>query len=367
MSDERSAQAKRYNSLKIRLNLSDIFFTALYLVLFQCFVSSPLKAIALSFTSNFYCSLALYIIVFSFLHYIISFPMHFFSTFILEHRFELSNQRFLGWFNDDVKKGILSFFIFLIFIQFLYLLLRSFATTWWLWMALFWFLTTIVLARIAPVFIIPLFYRYYPVGDGLREKITELSKKCGIRVMDVYKIDFSKKTKKLNAAVVGLGKTRRVLLADNLIHDFTDGEINGVLAHEFGHHRLLHMWKMIIFGAISITFSFYILYLISLKAVAVLNGKNIYDIKIFPAFMLVLFMTSLAMMPLQNGFSRKQEKEADLFALKVTRDKGSFISLMRKLAFKNLADPNPSNMVKLIFYNHPPISERIKLAEGFEP
>ena len=360
---DRKEEAKKYNRIKIRLRFVDILFTAFYLTLFQIFASLSLKTFAFSFTPHFYGALTGYLVIFSILHYIISFPLHFYSMFILEHRFKLSNQQFFNWFEDDLKKGLLSFCIFLIFIYLLYAFLRNFSATWWIWIAGFWFLATVFLARITPIFIIPLFFKYYPVKDELKKKIIELSKVCKIKILDVYKIDLSKKTNKLNAAVVGLGKTRRVILGDNLIRDFTDEEVQGVLAHEFGHHKLRHMWKMLIFGIISIFFSFYVLYLISLKLVTLLGGENIYDIRIFPAFMLVLFITGFLTMPLQNGFSRKLETEADIFALEVTKNRSVFISLMRKLADRNLADPNPSKLVKFLFYDHPPIHERIKLAE----
>lgn len=292
--------------------------------------------------------------------------MHFYSNFILEHKFKLSNQRFFNWIKDDIKRGSLSLIIFLVFMHFLYIFLKAFDQTWWIWMAIFWFIITIFIAKITPIFIIPLFFKYYPVEDRIKKEIFELSKKCKIKILDVYKINFSKKTNKLNAAVVGLGKTRRVILADNLVHNFNDGEIAGVLAHEFGHHKLLHMWKLIAFGVGSIFFSFYVLYLVLSKMVIFLNGENIYDIKIFPAILLVFFLTGLLTLPLQNGFSRKLEKEADFFALEVTQDKNSFISLMKKLAEKNLADSNPSKLVKFFFYDHPPISERIRFAEDFK-
>jgi len=290
--------------------------------------------------------------------------MHFYSTFILEHKFKLSNQHFSGWFKDDIKKGLLSLSIFLIFMHILYVFLRNFDKTWWIWIAIFWFAATIILARIMPIFIIPLFFKYYPVEKELKEKIIALSRICKIKILDVYKIDFSKKTNKLNAAVVGLGKTRRVILADNLIRDFTGEEVVGVLAHEFGHHKLAHMRKLIIFGFLSTIFSFYMLYLISQRLVIFLNAENIYDIGIFPALLLVLFITGFLTLPLQNSFSRQLEKRADLFALKITGDKLAFISLMKKLAEKNLADPNPPKIIRFLFYDHPPISERIKLAEN---
>ena len=360
------AQAKRYNAIKIRLKLADILFTVFYLALFQILISLPLKTFASSLAPNFYSVLTIYLILFSLFHYIINFPLHVYSTFILEHKFRLSNQNFPGWFKDDIKKGLLSLSIFLIFIHILYIFLRNFDKTWWIWIAIFWFAATIILARIVPIFIIPLFFKYYPVENNLKKKIIELSRICKIKILDVYKIDLSKKTNKLNAAVVGLGKTRRVILADNLVRDFNGEEIVGVLAHEFGHHKLAHMWKLIIFGFISTFFSFYVLYLVSRKLVIFLNAGNIYDIGIFPALLLVLFITGFLTLPLQNGFSRRLEKRADLFALKVTGNNPAFISLMKKLAEKNLADPNPPKLIKFLFYDHPPIPERIKLAESLQ-
>ena len=362
---ERTKEAKRYNSIRIRLKLVDILFTILYLALFQIFLSRTLKAFAFSFTPNSFFAFTIYLVLFSLCYYITGFPLHFYSAFTLEHRFKLSKQRFFDWFKDDIKKGLLSLAIFLLFMHILYAFLRNLPATWWVWMAFFWFMVTVILAKATPVFIIPLFFKYYPVENGLKRRIIELSKRCGIKILDVYKIDFSRKTNKLNAALVGMGRTRRVILADNLIQDFTDEEIAGVLAHEFAHHRLLHMWKSILCAAISTFLSFYALYLIAPRIAVVLNAKGVSDVSICPAFMLVLFIAGLLLMPFGNGFSRKMEREADLFALKAIRDKSVFISLMRKLAERNLADPKPSKVIRFLFYDHPPISERIQLAERF--
>jgi STE24 endopeptidase len=163
--------------------------------------------------------------------------------------------------------------------------------------------------------------------------------------------------------VVGLGKTRRVILADNLINDFTVEEIEGVLAHEFAHHKLFHMQKLIVFGIASSLLSFYLLYVFSSKALIALGGENIYDIMLLPVFLLILFLAGFFTLPLQNGFSRMLEREADSSAVKTTQNREAFTSLMNKLAERNLADPNPSKLVKILFYSHPPISERIEMAK----
>ncbi len=358
-------EAARYNKIRVRLRLAGIVFTLLFLVLFQIFLASRLKTLAFSFIANFYLAFTVFLVIFSLLNYAFEFPLHFYSGFILERKFRLSNMSIFAWLTDDIKKGILSLVIFILFIQALYFFLRNFSA-WWIWIAVFYLLATIILAKIAPLVVIPLFFKYYPVGDELKKRIIDLSGKCGIRVLDVYKIDFSRKTNKLNAAVVGMGATRRVLLADNLIENFTDDEIAGVLAHEFGHHKMFHTWKILAFSALSTFASFFALYLVSSPVAASLGAEHIYDMKVFPAFMLVLFLVTFALGPLQNGFSRHLERNADLFALRTIQNRDVFISLMRKLAERNLAERNPSKLVKLLFYDHPPISERIKMAEKFE-
>jgi len=357
--------AKQYNKLRVRLKLFDICLSLSYLVLFQLVVSHPLNRFSYSITDNYFFALGLYMIVFCVLYYLIDFPLHFYSSYLTERKFKLSNQNVFNWFRDDLKNNVLSFVLFMVFVGFLYLVLRNFKTTWWVWIACFWFIVTILVAKITPIILLPLFFKYSPVTDKLRENIMALSKKCDIRIIDVYKIDFSKKTNKLNAAVIGIGNTRRVVLADNLIESFTDEEVEGVLCHEFGHHKLMHMWKIMLFGLLSTLISFYVLYLISYRVIGFFGGEAVYDVSVFPIFMLILFLVGFLTLPLQNWFSRKLEKEADIFALKTTRNKKAFVSLMEKLAKKNLADPNPPMLVKILFYTHPPVSERIKMAENF--
>ncbi|MBN1354563.1 MAG: M48 family metallopeptidase [Candidatus Omnitrophica bacterium] len=360
-------KAKEYNKIRLRLKLANLSFIFAFLILFQIFLSGPLAALSFSTAPNFYVSLAAYTVIFSFIHYVLSFPLHFYSGFALEHRFNLSNQNIFDWVKDEIKGGALTLAIFLIFVQALYILLRNSGSIWWVWMAGFWFAVTVILAKITPLVIIPLFFKYSPVDRNLKDKVLGLSAKCGItNVLDVFEINFSKKTNKINAALTGLGKSRRVILADNLIKDFTEEEVSGVLAHEFAHHRLKHIWKSIVFGAASTLTSFYALYLVSRRLVAFFKADSIYDIRILPAFLLIIFLAGFLIMPLQNGFSRRMEKEADRFALKVTQNKNAFVSLMEKLAAKNLSDPNPPTLVKFWFYDHPPVSERINFAKNYK-
>ncbi|MBL7158218.1 MAG: M48 family metallopeptidase [Candidatus Omnitrophica bacterium] len=358
--------AVKYNRLKVKFRLAGIAFTALYLLFFQALLSRWLEESALGFSGQFYIALILYLAGFGVVYYIVDFPLSLAGGFLLERRFSLSSISFANWLKDNLKASVISSIFFAFFILALYFLLRSAPRAWWYLITVFYFFATIFMARIGPLILIPLFFKYSPVEEGLKKDIIELSKKCDIKLLNVYKINFSSKTKKLNAALTGLGKSRRVILADNLIREFSNDEIKGVLAHEFAHHKYMHIWKLLLFGFLATGISFYFLFLASPNIARVLNANAIYDIRLLPAYLFVLFLISLVIMPIQNWFSRILEREADAFALKITADKDTFISLMQKLGDYNLADPNPPKLVKIIFYSHPPISERIEFAKAFK-
>ncbi len=358
-------KAKEYNKIKVRSKLQDIGLTFIYLAVFQVFLSNPLYSLTEKAGSNFYLNLFLYVSALSFLFYLISFPLHFYNSFLTEKKFNLSKETFFTWLKDDVKGGLLSFAVFALMIGALYFTIRAFPSSWWIWIAVFYFFLTIIITKLLPVAVVPIFFKYQPVDEKTKEEIFSVSKKCGIKIVDVYKIDFSKKTSKLNAAVIGLGNTRRVILADTILEALKPEELNSVLAHEFGHHKLRHTGKLIFFGLLSSFVSFYVLFLTSKLLAKTLGFSEIYDIRVFPAFMIVLYLIGVLLGPIHNAFSRKLEKEADIFSLRSLGKREVFISMMNKLAEKNLADPDPPKFVKFMFYTHPPINERIQLAEKY--
>ncbi|MDD4203105.1 MAG: M48 family metallopeptidase [Candidatus Omnitrophica bacterium] len=360
-------KAKQYSKEKYILFFVGTVFTFLFLIIFQIFVSAPIKSIVILWTPNFYLIVILYALLFSVINYWAGFPLHFYETFFIEHKYGLSNQDLLAWTKDEIKKNIISGIIFLLFVLLFYYVLKSTGQYWWLILAFFWMLFTLFFSRIMPTVILPLFYKYSDVDDDqLKADISKLAKESGIKILDIFKINFSLKTKKANAAVIGIGKSRRVILADTLLANFSKQQILSVCAHEFGHHKRAHMPKLIVFSCVSTALSFYLLNVCLDRIVVLCNASSIYDIKIFPSFLLVLYVFSLIMMPIQNWFSRKLEVEADLFALLKTKDIGAFKGVMQKLGEMNLADVDPPKIFKYLFYSHPPISERIAFAEKHE-
>jgi STE24 endopeptidase len=183
-----------------------------------------------------------------------------------------------------------------------------------------------------------------------------------VKILDCYQIDFSKKTLKANAAFVGIGKTRRVILADTLKDKYTFDEIEVILAHEFAHYRLRHLLKLILLSSLVIIISFYLIFRTSSYALGLFGLSSLSDIASLPLIFLYFVLLGIIMQPLQNYVSRRLERNADIMALKITGLKEAFISMMEKLALQNLADRNPHPLIKFFFFNHPPIDERIAAA-----
>ncbi len=361
-----SSEAKEYHKIKNRLFVVNIVFSALALMafIFSGF-SSSLKASLSGFSSNALLLNGMFILVISLIFYALGFPLEFYEGFTLEHRFKLSNQGLGGYLKDNLKKSLLSLVIGLIAIEVLYLFLSGFARVWWILAAIGWFILTVVLSKIAPNVFIPLFYKYLPLKDEeLRQKIKEMFLQSGTPLKDVYMIDFSAKTKKLNAMVAGFGKGRRVILTDNLLAELSHDEILSIVAHELGHYKNKDTIKIIVFSAAITAILFFLSDMILRRSFHYFNYSSIADIAGFPLFCLVMLVLGLFSLPLQNGFIRVLETRADLYSLKLTQKPEVFISMMEKLAQKNLADVQPGEFVEFMLYDHPPIGKRIKLAQG---
>ncbi|MGD2278533.1 MAG: M48 family metallopeptidase [Candidatus Omnitrophota bacterium] len=359
-----SPRSKKYSALKTKFFIADIFLTVAALVFFQLAFSRFLSGALTEAFASFYLACLVYIVLFLAFMYVISFPLHLADSFFVEHRFGLSSQKFTSWALDEMKQVLLSFALWIGCTQVFYLILRNFPNSWWLISALFWIFFSVILSRILPVLIIPLFFKYIPIEDReLKERIFSLAENAQIRLLDVCKIDFSRKTKKANAALVGLGRTRKVILADTLTDEFTPDEVETVVAHEFAHCKYRHIWKLLFFSGITTAAGFYVLFLAAKRIVELTGARGIDDLYIFPVLVLLMIAAGLVILPVHNLFSRFLEKEADRFALSLSRDPETFISVMEKLASMNLADMDPSRWKKIFLYDHPPIRERIQMAE----
>jgi STE24 endopeptidase len=359
--EENLKQSKQYSKLKVGISIIQFILTIVFFLVMAVSRASVLLADTVkSHTGNFYLQVGLYLIIFGCIYYLIFLPLNFYEDFLLEHKFHLSNQTLAGWAIRSFKKLLISLPILLLAAEALYLALRYFEDYWWLPVTAAWLFMTVILSKIAPILIIPLLYKCQPLADSeLKKKLLELGERCGVRIKNVFEIKLSKETKKANAAVAGFGKGRRILLGDTLMKNYTADEIEAVFAHELGHVRLLHTWKILGFGTIVSAACFYLTSLLFGRSVNILGFENIYDIAAFPLLLLFLLLVGFALVPIQNGYTRHLEKQADIFALARTADSRNLASALSKLSVQNLSDPSPGRLVKLFFYDHPPIAERL--------
>lgn len=317
-------------------------------------------------TSSPYGIVFLYFLFFSLYSLLISLPMSVYSGFILEHQYELSNQTFPAWLWEWSKKQLLGFVISGPLVLLLYFFIWNFETSWWLLAWIGYALFSLVLGKLFPVLIVPLFYKYSPIADeALKQKIESLAGRFDLKIRHISSLNLSKTTKKANAAFTGFGKTKRVILGDTLLNSFDHSEIETVLAHELGHCKNHDIWKQFIFGAVVSFLGFWLAYQLLGIFSFQLGYNGAADVRSFPLFSLIFFILGLVMSPAGNAFSRYVENKADQFALDATKNKPSFISAMQKLSDMNLSDPSPNPLIEFLLYDHPSIEKRIKMAERY--
>ena len=299
---------------------------------------------------------------------LLSLPLDFYSNFILPHRYGLSTQTLRGWLTDLVKGGALAVSLGLPLIVMFYSTLRLDPTTWWLLAAGGYTLITAVLTSVAPVLLMPIFFKFKPLEEEhreLAERLICLAQDAGTHVQGVFTFDMSRRTRAANAALVGLGHTRRILLGDTLLSEFTSDEIETILAHELAHH--VHrdiLFSLLIQGVLNLI-TFYITSLGLDWSVAHSGLTGSADPAGLPTLALLVSALGLMIMPFANAFSRWRESIADDYALEITRKSESFASAMTRLANQNLAEADPERWVVLLLYSHPPLRSRIEKAHRF--
>jgi STE24 endopeptidase len=291
-------------------------------------------------------------------------PLAFWSGFVLEHRFGLSNQSFPHWVWKQVKSWLVGGPIGLVLLLGLYALIWYGGAWWWLWAALGWLVVSLVLGQLLPVVILPLFYKVTPLDDSsLLERLRGLASGTGLNVEGIYRLHLSAETKKANAALAGLGRARRVLLGDTLLDGFTPEEIEVIFAHEVGHHVHRHLPKLVVESVVLAVCGLWLVDLLLRLVAEPLGYAGFSDPAALPLLMLVLSLFGLLLSPMQNGLSRFFERQCDRYALKRTRMPEAYRSAFIKLAKLNKCDPDPNRLVVWLFEDHPPIKERLALAD----
>ncbi len=362
-----SPKARRYNLIRRWLGIGDFVIGFVFLiVLLLTGWSNWLRDLAYRLGFQTYSlSLFIYLLLLLVIGKALGIGLDYYS-FLLERRFKLSNQRFGSWAWDEVKGFLVGLVLGTVAVEVLYLTIRQWPQHWWmltwaLFMGLF-----ILLAQLAPVVLFPIFYKFEPLdNEDLRRRLVVLSERAGTRVRGVYRWKLSEKSKKANAALTGLGATRRIILADTLLDNYSPEEIEAVLAHELGHHVHRHILKSIFVQAAITLLGFWAANWVLHYSVDHHMFEELSDFANMPLLALVSVVLSFLLMPALNAYSRFNERQADRYAFESISSVEPFITSMNKLAEQNLAERTPSKWVEWFFHSHPAISRRLAAAKDW--
>jgi Zn-dependent protease with chaperone function len=362
------AETRRYNRTRRWLGIADFALGALLLVvLLATEWTRVLRDFAYRATfRNYGLAVILYVLMLMLIAKILGFGLDYYG-FRLEHRFHLSNQKPRAWMWDEAKGFLLGAVLAGIVAEVLYLIIRESPEHWWILAWIVFLALFVLLAQFAPVLLFPIFYKFEPLqNEELKARLVRLGERAGTRVRGVYKWKLSEKSKKANAALTGLGHTRRIILADTLLDNYSADEIEAVLAHELGHHVHRHILKSIAVQAGTTFVGFWVANLVLRYSIDRLHMfETLSDFANLPLLVLVSTVLSFLLMPALNAYSRYNERQADRYAFRSIPTVGPFLSAMNKLADQNLAERTPSKFVEWFFHSHPAISRRVAAAEAW--
>ncbi len=352
--------AKKYNNIKLGISIAKGIISFFVVIVFVYFgYSKGLENYLRTYTENQYILLLLFVIVIGFVSSVINFPVTYYTEFYLEHKYELSNQTFWKWILEGFKGLLVGSAIGIPILLLFYWVMLTFGSLWWLVFSVAMFLVSVVLAQILPIIILPIFYKVTPLeNEEIKNRVMHLAADVKMKVENVFQFDMSKNTKKANAAFTGLGKTKRIILGDTLLEDYSSDEIETVLAHEFGHYKHKHIIKNLFIGTATSFLTFFLMAKLYQFSLPWFNFSEITQISAFPILSVWAMVIGLITTPISNIISRKFEYQADEYAIKTTGKPDAFINTLEKLTDQNLGDKEPHPFVEWFFYSHPSVGKR---------
>jgi STE24 endopeptidase len=300
-------------------------------------------------------------------YWVLSLPFDYHRGYVLEHKFAVSNESLSSWFRDNLKMTALTDLMALAFVQGIYGFMRMDLTYWWFYL---WAVTAIAVAffmYVSPVLIMPLFYKFPKLeNEELLDRLSKLAEKAGVKILGVFEMKTGGKTRKAIAALTGIANTRRMLLSDTFLANYSNDETESVMAHEIGHHVHGHIWKLTL-GLTSMIFVMLLVTSLVLPATSHFFGFERFDsVATLPLFALILGLLYVAFTPLMNTISRTAEGQCDQYELELAEKPEAYISSMTKLCDQNLRLADPSALIELLFYDHPSGKKRVKRAIAYK-
>jgi len=280
----------------------------------------------------------------------------------------LSTQAWIDWFGDVAKATGIDAVFAAAGGALALVLVRRFRRHWWAPGAVVVVGFGVVTIWLFPVVIDPIFNKFEKLPPGpTRSDVVELAERAGVDVGEVFRVDASRRTTAANAYVGGLGHSKRVVLYDNLISGFPRDEVRTVVAHELGHQKHNDLGRGLLWLAIVAPAGTFLTQ--RLAEVFSRGGLGDPDIRpvpaVLPAIALALALVSFGVGAASNVLSRQVEGRADAFALRMTEDPDAFVSLERRLALRNVSDPDPPALLHALFGTHPTTIERIGIGEAW--
>ncbi|PKK83317.1 MAG: hypothetical protein CVT49_08940 [candidate division Zixibacteria bacterium HGW-Zixibacteria-1] len=371
MSPERKELLASYSLHKNIWRFISFFFDIIVLLaILYSGLSGRMRRWAEAISRKKFFTYFFYVLFFMIVMYIIYFPVSYYIEFSVEHNYGFSNQTFSEWLIDGLKSQAVAFVLIFIIVSVLYWLINK-SRRWWLYFSILAVPFAVLLIVIVPVVISPMFNKFEPLKDkNLETEMIQLANRAGIKDPDVYEVDASKQSNKLNAYFTGMFATQRIVLYDNMINALTTGELKYVMGHEIGHYKMLHIWKGLLIAIIIIFVAAYLANRLLPGLIRKNSRRFGFDrfgsVSSLPLLFLFIIVFSFLLNPVTNGISRFHEYNADEYGFRlagVTVDEARIT--FEKLTAYNLSDPEPPAFIEFWFYDHPALSKRIKNIEKY--
>lgn len=361
---ERQRNAREYARIGRYLSLAEMAIVSIILVLLV--FAGLSERLAGSFSLPVIPAVIIYFLILVAAYRIIMAPISYYRGYVLPRHYGLSKQSLSGWLGDLVKAGALMLVLGIAIVAIVYWLIIVQPQLWWLFSWAFLVFISLVMSVLAPVLLVPIFFKMKPLADSeLRERLEKLAKWAGVEIGGIYTIEFSSKSTTANAALMGMGRTRRIVLSDTLLSQYSTSEIEVIMAHEMAHNRHRDMLRLSVFYSAILLVNLYAAGIILDAVIEPLGFSGLSDVSALPLLALIFAAVNLLLSPITTSYGRRLETEADGYALELTSDPVSFVSTMARLTDQNLAEAEPNRWVELLFHDHPSYRSRLAHARRF--
>lgn len=341
------------------------------LLLFSGF-SARLRDAARRVGRNWFLTVAIYGILFTLVTFLLDLPLAYYSDFVRQHAYGLSDQAAGKWWSDTFTGLAISLVFIALTLWFPYLLLRRSPQRWWLYTGLMSIPLLAFILFITPIWIEPLFNKFGPMKDkALESQILALADRAGIEGSRVYEVDKSVDTKTVNAYVTGFMGSKRIVLWDTTLAKLDKPQVLLVMGHEMGHYVLHHVPQLIVLASLLVLFGLWVIHRTAGGLIARYRDRfgfsELADVASVPLMSLLFSLVTLVILPAVLAFGRHTEHEADRFGLEITRDNYACATAFVRLQAENLSNPRPGLLYKLWRSDHPPLGERIDFCNEYRP